>query len=175
MGLTRNKKLVLATAASFGYIGRYNTQLGYTPFERFFVGGDGLTGYSISGRELVRLRGYENYQAVTPDIRDVSNNVIEEGALLYDKFSLELRYPITTNPAATIFALAYMEGGNAWIRSKNFNPFEVKRSAGLGVRIFLPMFGLLGFDVGYGFDPPIGSTEPVRTPQFQFYIGQGLF
>lgn len=176
-GISRNKKLVLASYAAFGLIGRYNQQLGYTPFERFFVGGDGLTGYSITGRELIRLRGYANYQAVTPQLNDANGNMVEEGALAYDKFTMELRYPITTNPAATIFGLAFMEAGNAWLRPQDFNPFTVKRSAGVGVRIFLPMFGLLGFDVGYGFDPALPPSDQTKPSgmQFSFYIGQGLF
>jgi outer membrane protein insertion porin family len=157
-------KLVLATRAHFGYLGHYNDDLGPSPFEGFDVGGDGMSGFNIYGYEVIALRGYKN-GSLTPRI-----NGLKAGNV-YTRLSLELRYPITLNPGATVFALAFLEGGNAWYSIDQFNPFLVKRSAGVGVRAFLPMFGLLGIDWGYGFDPINGSYDQSRG-QFHFSIGQ---
>lgn len=140
-------KLVLKSSAEFGYLGAYNKQRGVIPFERFFVGGDGMAYYSLDGREYIQMRGYPN-QALSG----------EDGDPLYNKFSLELRYPITLKQTASIFALAFAEGANSYGDFGRYNPFELKRSAGLGVRIFMPMFGMLGFDFGYGFDGIRGRT-----------------
>ncbi|NLD22177.1 MAG: outer membrane protein assembly factor BamA [Bacteroidales bacterium] len=151
---------VLMTRAQFGYLGFYNRNWGYSPFEGFLVGGDGMSGYSTYGQDIISLRGYENY-SLTPT---------EDGAYngnLYDKFTVELRYPIMLQPQSTIYALLFAEGGNCWADINNFNPFQIKRSAGAGLRIFLPMIGLLGVDWGYGFD---SSAE--RKGQFHFMIGQ---
>jgi outer membrane protein insertion porin family len=157
-------KLVLATRAHFGYLGHYNDDLGPSPFEGFDVGGDGMSGFNIYGYEVIALRGYGN-GSLTPRINGLKSGNV------YTRLSLELRYPITLNPGATVFALAFLEGGNAWYSIDQFNPFLVKRSAGVGVRAFLPMFGLLGIDWGYGFDPINGSYDQSRG-QFHFSIGQ---
>jgi len=158
-------KFVLYSKAQFGFLGFYNKDIGQSPFERFYVGGDGLSGYSLDGREIIALRGYDN-NSVTPKIN--GSNI---GGTAYDKFTLEFRFPISLNPSATIYTLGFIEGGNNYLGMKNFNPFSLKRSAGMGVRIFLPMFGLLGLDWGYGFDDIEGS-KVYSGSNFHFTIGQ---
>ena len=156
--------LVLYTRAHFGYLGYYNKNIGPSPFEGFDVGGDGLTGYNLYGRETIGLRGYEN-GSLTPIVGgNKSGNV-------YNKYTIELRYPFSLNPSATIFGLVFLEGGNAWYSINDFNPFLIKRSAGVGLRAFLPMFGLLGIDWGYGFDVIPGQPS-ANKGQFHFTIGQ---
>ncbi len=173
LGLDRKKKLVVMAASNFGLIGLYNRQLGLAPFERFYVGGDGLQGYSIDGRELIRLRGYSNSAAVTPSETRIDGTPESAGATIYNRFTFEMRYPITTSQAATIYTLGFLEAGNAFQRFKNYNPFDVKRAAGVGIRVFLPMFGLLGFDWGYGFDNPLPGGKSGWN--FHIYIGQQSF
>jgi len=159
--------LVLMTRAQFGYLGYYNRNWGYSPFEGFLVGGDGMSGYYSYGTEMIALRGYEN-NSLTPYIPSQYNaNGYAYAGNVYDKFTVELRYPVILQPQSTIYALAFLEGGNCWSDIKDFNPFQIKRSAGVGVRIFLPMVGLLGVDWGWGFDGPEGSKS-----QFHFVIGQ---
>lgn len=153
-------KLVLRTVAEFGFLGYYNADRGLVPFERFFVGGDGLANYALDGREVIQLRGYPN-QALS------SIN----GGTVYNKFSLELRYPITLKQQASIYALSFLEAGNSYDTFADYDPFALKRSAGLGLRVFMPAFGLLGIDFGYGFDPIPGTT--VRNGwETHFIIGQ---
>jgi len=159
--------LVLSVRTKFGFLGSYNKkELGVPPFERFYLGGDGLSGFSLDGRELIALRGYTN-NSLTP--RN-SNGYI--GGSIFDKFTVELRYPISLNPMATVYVLGFAEGGNAWDKWKDFNPFDIYRSAGIGVRVFLPMFGILGLDWGYGFDniPGVGKGGS----QFHFSINQSI-
>jgi outer membrane protein insertion porin family len=151
--------LVLNTKAQFGFLGYFNKDA-RSPFEGYNLGGDGLSGYNLYGRETVGLRGYEN-GSLTPDL----------GGNIYNKLTMELRYPISLNPSATLYALTFLEGGNAWYDFTDYNPFGIKRSAGLGVRIFLPMFGMLGVDWGYGFDEIKGSPG-ANKGQFHFVIGQ---
>jgi outer membrane protein insertion porin family len=158
-------KFVLYSKAQFGFLGFYNKDIGQSPFERFYVGGDGLSGFALDGREIIALRGYDN-NSVTPKVN--GSNI---GGTAYDKFTVELRFPISLNPSATIYTLGFIEGGNNSLGMKNFNPFSLKRSAGLGVRIFLPMFGLLGLDWGYGFDD-IEGTKVFSGSNFHFTIGQ---
>ncbi len=158
-------KLVLNPRAAFGYLGHYNKDIGPSPFENFSVGGDGMTGYSFYGREIIALRGYEN-GSLTP----VSSTGASIGNL-YTKLTFELRYPITLNPQATVYALTFLEAGKAWYELKEFNPFRVNRSAGVGLRANLPMFGLLGIDWAYGFDPVPGRPNAAGS-QFHFVIGQ---
>ncbi len=157
--------LVLNTKTQFGFLGSYNANV-QSPFERFYVGGSGLSGYQLDGRELIALRGY-NDNSLTP--KGPLNSYI--GGTVFDKFTLELRYPLSLNPQATIFMLAFAEGGNSWLQFKDFNPYAIKRSAGAGVRVFLPMFGLLGLDWGYGFDE-VKNNFGVNKGQFHFSIGQ---
>ena len=154
-------KLVLKTQTDFGFIGAYNLDRGNIPFERFYLGGDGMQNYSLDGRETIALRGYKNQSLSS-----------QNGSLIYNKFSIELRYPITLKPSASIYALSFLESGNGYDTFKSFNPFNSKRSAGMGVRIFMPAFGLLGIDFGYGFDnPAFGSTTP-NGWETHFIIGQ---
>lgn len=160
------QNLVLTTRAGFGFIGLYNKEAGLTPFGRFYLGGDGLTGYALDDREIVALRGYEN-NSLTPE-----DNTFMGGSI-YNKLTVELRYPLSLNPSATIYVLGFAEAGNAWMKFSKFNPFDVKRSAGVGFRIFLPMFGLLGLDWGYGFDKVPGQLQPSGS-QFHFSIGQSI-
>ena len=155
--------LVLNTKAGFGFLGSYNKDLGLAPFERFYLGGDGLSGFALDGREVIALRGYGN--------GDLSPNT---GAAVATKYTMELRYPFSTNPSATIYALAFAEAGNSWGSFQEFKPFEVRRSAGMGIRIFMPMFGLLGLDWGYRFDDVPGRTDPTKHSEIHFSIGGNI-
>jgi len=164
--LSRNDKLILNTKFAFGYLGYFNKDIGPSPFENFYLGGDGMTGYSFYGREVIALRGYTN-GSLTP--RDpvkgsYSGNV-------YSKITFEIRYPITLNQQATIYGLTFLEAGKAWYELKEYNPFRMNRSAGIGIRANLPMFGLLGVDWGYGFDAVPGNPDANKS-QFHFVIGQ---
>ena len=159
--------LVLMTRAQFGYLGYYNRNWGYSPFEGFQVGGDGMTGYNTYGSEIVALRGYANYSLTPMELTPYSSNGYSYAGNVYDKFTVELRYPVILQPQSTIFVLGFLEGGNCWSDIRNFNPFQIKRSAGVGVRVFLPMIGLLGIDWGYGFD-----DSQYGGSQFHFLIGQ---
>ncbi len=153
-------KLVLRTLGEFGYLGAYNSGRGLVPFERFFLGGDGLANFSLDGREVIQLRGYPNQSLSSPD-----------GATVYNKFSLELRYPLTLKAAASIYALTFLEAGSAYNTFKEYNPFVLQRSAGFGIRIFMPAFGLLGIDFAHGFDAVPGYTNP-NGWETHFIIGQ---
>ena len=155
------KKLVLRPSVEFGFLGAYNNDRGVIPFERFFLGGDGLGNFALDGREVIQLRGYPNQSLSPPD-----------GGSIYNKFSLELRYPITLGAAAKIYALTFVEAGDSVNSFKNFDPFNLNRSAGAGLRIFMPAFGLLGIDFGYGFDPIIGDGGQAHGWETHFIIGQ---
>lgn len=155
-----SRALVLLTKFEFGLLGMYNKDVGPSPFEGFQVGGDGLYGYNLYGRETIGLRGYGN-NSLTP----------QSGGNVYTKYAVELRYPISLNPTATLYALTFVEAGNAWHMPDKFDPFNVKRAAGIGVRIFMPMIGMLGVDWGYGFDEIPGTTG-MNGSQFHFVIGQ---
>ena len=150
-------KMVLRTSAEMGFLNGYNKELGAPPFERFYVGGTGLMGGRYDGRELVPLRGYENASSTGGDLNDVTPY---GGATIYNRFAAELRYPISLNQTAKIFALTFLEGGNAWNSFGKYNPFQLKRSAGFGVRVYMGAFGLIGFDFAYGFDKTLMGTEP---------------
>jgi outer membrane protein insertion porin family len=154
------KNLVLRPSVEFGFLGAYNNDRGVIPFERFFLGGDGLGNFALDGREVIQLRGYPNQSLSTQD-----------GSSIYNKFSLELRYPITLGAQAKIYGLTFMEAGNSFNNFKDFSPFDIKRSAGLGLRVFMPAFGLLGIDFGYGFDPLPGLNQP-NGWETHFIIGQ---
>ena len=160
--------LVLMARAQFGYLGYYNRNWGYSPFEGFRVGGDGMSGYDTYGSEIVSLRGYENYSLTPKALSGYNSSGNYYAGNIYDKFTVELRYPVILQPQSTIFALLFLEGGNCWSDIRAFNPFQIRRSAGVGVRIFLPMIGLLGVDWGYGFDNHDGNGGS----QFHFVIGQ---
>ena len=161
-------KLVLRSVGEFGFLGAYNQDRGLVPFERFFLGGDGLANFALDGREVIGLRGYPN-QALTP----ADNTGAQNGATVYNKFSMELRYPLTLKSAASIYALTFIEGGAAYDSFKNYNPFVLQRSAGFGLRVFMPAFGLLGIDFGYGFDAlPIPGLIKPNGWETHFIIGQ---
>ncbi len=159
--------LVLMARAQFGYLGYYNRNWGYSPFEGFRVGGDGMSGYDTYGSEIISLRGYENYSLTPQAISSYNTTGNYYAGNVYDKFTVELRYPVILQPQSTIYALLFLEGGNCWADIRDFNPFQIKRSAGVGVRVFLPMIGLLGVDWGWGFDDPVNGGS-----QFHFVIGQ---
>lgn len=154
------KNLVLKTSAKLGFLGLYNSNIGYSPFERFELGGDGISNAQILGRDIISLRGYP---VISPS----------GGAPVYNKFSMELRYPISLNPSATIYALAFFDGGNYWMNIKDYRPYDLRKSAGLGVRVFLPMFGLLGFDYGIGWDktPKGGNNIFSKYGEFRIVLG----
>uniref|UniRef100_UPI0025EC9C8C BamA/OMP85 family outer membrane protein n=1 Tax=Winogradskyella sp. TaxID=1883156 RepID=UPI0025EC9C8C len=154
------KKLVLRPSMEFGFLGAYDNARGVIPFERFFVGGDGLGNFSLDGREVVQLRGYPNQSLSSQD-----------GGSIYNKFSLELRYPITLGAQAKIYALSFLEAGQSVNDFRDFNPFNLQRSAGFGLRIFMPAFGLLGIDLGHAFDKLPNGTSPKKW-ETHFIIGQ---
>lgn len=162
--ITNNAKLVLMTRAEAGFLGYYNSDK-KSPFDKFTLGGDGMSGYSMYGVETVGLRGYDN-GSLTP----LASTGASDGNI-YNKLTLELRYPLLLEPSSTIFALAFLEGGNSWSEFNRFSPFDVKRSAGIGLRIFLPMFGMMGIDWGYGFDN-VASDASANGSNFHFMIGQ---
>ncbi|KJD32627.1 membrane protein [Tamlana nanhaiensis] len=163
------KDLVLRPLVEFGFLGAYNQDRGVIPFERYFLGGDGLANYSLDGREVIQLRGYPN-QSLTP-LDESTGQASNDGGTIYNKFSLELRYPVTLKASAKIYALGFLEGGVSYNDFRDYNPFNIKRSAGLGVRIFMPAFGLLGIDFGHGFDPLPGQTVK-NGWETHFIIGQ---
>ncbi|MDR1666211.1 MAG: outer membrane protein assembly factor BamA [Bacteroidales bacterium] len=159
-------KLVLATNYQFGYLGYYNKEVGYSPYEGFDMGGSGMGQYQIHGIDIVPMRGYTD-GALTPRVRNSENPYSK--ANIYTKANMELRYPVIMQPSSTIYVLGFAEAGNAWYEFKDYNPFNLKRTAGIGVRAFLPMFGLLGIDWGYGFDSVPGGG---KKGEFQFILGQ---
>lgn len=165
-------KLVLRKNIEFGFIGAYNNDRGIPPFERFFVGGDGLAGFAMDGREIIALRGYPNQSIIPRSRTDITQESFNDGATIYNKFTLDLRYPITLNPSASIYGLAFFEAGSTFDSFKEYSPFDLSRSAGAGVRIFMPQFGLLGIDFGYGFDPIPGSNTGANGWETHFIIGQ---
>jgi outer membrane protein insertion porin family len=168
---TNKSPLVFRSLIEFGFLGAYNQERGIIPFERFFLGGDGMQNFAMDGREVIALRGYPN-GSLTP----VNGTQESNGATIYNKFSLELRYPITLKPSASIYALTFLEAGSSFDTFKNYNPFALNRSAGVGLRVFMPAFGLLGIDFGYGFDGlplPNGLLAPKANGwETHFIIGQ---
>jgi outer membrane protein insertion porin family len=165
-------KLVLMSQVRFGYLGQYNKLVGQSPFERFKLGGDGMQSYQfLQGTDIIGLRGYENF-SIVPVGSDQNANT-NQGNAIYNKYTMELRHPVITGQSATIFLLAFAEGGNVWNDFNQFNPFNTRRSAGFGARIFLPIFGLLGLDYGYGFDKIPGQPD-ANKGHFHFTISQSL-
>jgi outer membrane protein insertion porin family len=161
----KTNKLVLHTHAGFGFLGTYNKSLGQSPFERFYMGGVYLSGYLLDGREIVNLRGYDDLSLTMPSDR--------VGAPVITKYGAELRYPISLNPQATIFALAFAEAGRTWTDFSDYNPFNLYKSVGGGLRIFLPMFGLLGFDYGWRLND-LPNAPNMAPGQFHFSIGMNM-
>ncbi len=176
--LDSKKKLVIEAKAHFGFIGSFTDKAGIGPFERFFLGGDGLAGGFNSfllGQEIIGLRGYENNKVTPPLYSQYNERSTTEiqGGIVYDKLGLELRYPVTTGSAATIYGFTFVEAGNNWGSYEDFNPFQLYKSAGFGARIFMPAFGLIGLNWAYGFDKLPGATQPSGS-QFHFTIGQQI-
>ncbi|MFI5159027.1 MAG: outer membrane protein assembly factor BamA [Sphingobacteriales bacterium] len=168
-------KFVLMSQVRFGFLGEYSSRVPPSPFERFKLGGDGMQSYQfLQGSDIIGLRGYQNFSVLpaetTADGTTVDNNV---GSPIYSKYTLELRHPIIASESATIFMLAFAEGGNVWHSFSDYNPFNVRRSVGVGARVFLPIFGLLGLDYGYGFDK-IPGIPGANKGQFSFSISQSL-
>lgn len=157
--ISKNNNLVVHTKFEYGFLGYYN-KYRQSPFEGFRLGGSGMSGYNLYGSDIISLRGYKDYS--------LSNYY---GSNLYNKLTMELRYPVILKPSSTIYVLSFLEAGNAWNNFSDYNPFQLHRSAGVGVRIFLPMFGLMGIDWGYGFDPVPGQSDAAGS-QFHFTIGQ---
>lgn len=163
-------KLVLRSSAEMGFLQGYKKELGAPPFERFYVGGTGLFGGRFDGRELIPLRGYENASTEGGTSNDITPY---GGGTIYSRYAAELRYPISMNQTAKIFALTFAEAGNTWNNFSSFNPFQLKRSVGVGVRVYMGAFGLIGFDFAYGFDKYLGGTEPSGW-QTHFLMNQSL-
>ena len=159
--LNRSEKytLVFMTRADIGLLGSYNKYL-KSPFETFYVGGDGMSGSYTYAQETIALRGYDNGQLTPYQLG---------GGYAYTRFGMELHFPFMLQPTSTIYGLAFLEGGNAWTSVKNFQPFDLKRSAGAGVRIYLPMIGMMGIDWAYGFDTVYGTKG---GSHFHFILGQ---
>jgi outer membrane protein insertion porin family len=162
--ITSDQKLVLMMRAEMGYLGHYN-KYKLSPFEAFRVGGDGMSGYTLYGEDIIGLRGYKDGELVP-----IESQQIGDKARAYTKYTMEVRYPLILQPKSTIYGLVFVEGGNGYSSWKKFNPFNIKRSAGAGVRIFLPIVGMLGFDWAWGFDKPAGGTERSGS-QIHFIIG----
>lgn len=160
--------LVLNVRMKFGFLGYYNPDIGISPFGRFYLGGDGMSNWSYDGREVIGMRGYDD-AALSPNVNGSSI-----GASIFQKFTAELRYPITLNPSATVYVLAFAEAGKGWIDKQRYNPFDMYKSLGVGVRVYLPMFGLLGFDWGYGFDPVPGLASSAWGSHFHISINQSI-
>jgi outer membrane protein insertion porin family len=165
-------KFVFMSQVRFGMLGQYTSAVGPSPFERFKLGGDGMQSYQfLQGSEIIGLRGYTNFSIVPEGTNYTSNN--NPGSTIYNKFTFELRHPVISGASATIFLLAFAEGGNTWNNFNKFNAFNVRRSAGIGARIFLPIFGLLGLDYGYGFDA-IPGNPTANKGQVSFSIAQSI-
>lgn len=168
-------KLTLRTLGEFGFLGAYNHARGIVPFERFYLGGDGMANFTMDGREIIQLRGYPNQSlaptALVKNPLTGAEQLDVVGGTLYNKFSMELRYPVTLKPSASIFLLTFMEAGTSYEGFRNYNPFSLYRSSGAGLRVFMPAFGMLGFDFGYGFDTLPGETKP-NGWETHFIIGQ---
>ncbi|ANE51637.1 BamA/OMP85 family outer membrane protein [Flavisolibacter tropicus] len=173
MGADKNRQFVLKLAAKYGFMGRYNKELDYSPFERFQVGGDGLNqaGGGILGYDVISLRGYPVFETSDPSINpDISNT--SRYFTIFNKYSLELRYPLVTNPGSTIYGLTFFDAANGWYNFKEYNPFRLRRSVGVGMRFFLPMFGLLGFDYGLGLDRLNPGQKGLKgATRFTFMLG----
>lgn len=171
MGADKNRQFVLKLAAKYGFMGRYNHKLDYSPFERFQVGDAGLTNnFGLLGYDIVAHRGYPVYQTSDPSINPDQQQA-SQFFTIFNKYQLELRYPLVTNPGSTIYGLTFFEAANGWYNFKDYNPFRLRRSAGVGMRFFLPMFGLLGFDYGIGFDRIQPGQGLKNASRFTFMLG----
>ncbi len=172
MGAEKNRQFVLKASAKFGFVGRYNSDLAITPFERFQVGDAGMqNNFGIIGFDIIAHRGYPVYDNSNPKINNPNQSSATQFFTIFNKYSLEMRYPLSTNPSSTIFGLAFFEAANGWYDIKDYNPFKLRRSAGLGMRFFLPMFGLLGFDYGIGLDRTFPGARFRDLSKFTFMLG----
>ncbi|HEU0063817.1 MAG TPA: POTRA domain-containing protein, partial [Flavisolibacter sp.] len=171
-GADKNRQFVLKMSAKYGFMGRYNRKLDFSPFERFQVGGDGLTNsYGLLGYDIVSLRGYPVFDNSNPTFNNSDQTSTNKFFTIFNKYSLELRYPLVTNPSSTIYALTFFDAANGWYTFKDYNPFQLRRSVGVGMRFFLPMFGLLGFDYGLGLDRVTPGGGLKNATKFTFMLG----
>lgn len=171
-GADKNKQFILKAAAKYGFIGKYNHNLQVSPFERFQLGDAGLSNtQALLGYDIIAHRGYPIYSSSDPKINPDGTQPVEYFTI-FNKYTVELRYPFSTNASSTIYGLAFFEAANGWYTFKDYNPFRLRRSAGLGMRFFLPMFGLLGFDYGVGFDRYNQNTGLKGAAKFTFMLGQ---
>jgi outer membrane protein insertion porin family len=169
LGAERNRQFVLKIAAKYGFMGRYNRKLDFSPFERFQVGDAGLTNnFGLLGYDIIAHRGYPVYESSDPTVNNDQQSA-SKFFTIFNKYQLEMRFPLVTNPSSTIYALAFFEAANGWYNFKDYNPFRLRRSVGVGMRFFLPMFGLLGFDYGHALDVIKGG--PVKQNRFTFMLG----
>lgn len=170
-GEDRNKQFVLKAAAKYGFLGRFNSDLAISPFERFQVGDAGLSNqFALLGYDIIAHRGYPVYDNSNPKINPDKQNA-SQYFTIFNKYTLELRYPLSLNPTSTIYALGFFEAANGWYSFKDYNPFQLRRSVGLGMRFFLPMFGLLGFDYGIGLDRFTPGSSLKDAARFTFMLG----
>lgn len=173
MGAEKNRQFVLKMAAKYGFMGRYNRKLDFSPFERFQLGGDGITNnFGLLGYDIVALRGYPVFDVSDPSVNNPDQTSASRFFTIFNKYSAELRYPLVTNPGSTIYALTFFDAANGWFSFKDYNPFQLRRSVGVGMRFFLPMFGLLGFDYGVGLDRiQPGQPGLKNATRFTFMLG----
>lgn len=171
-GADKNRQFVMKIAAKYGFMGRYNRKLDFSPFERFQLGGDGVTNsYGLLGYDVVALRGYPVFDVSDPTINNPDKTSANTFFTIFNKYSLEVRYPLVTNPGSTIYGLTFFDAANGWFNFKDYNPFRLRRSVGVGMRFFLPMFGLLGFDYGVGLDRLKPGTGLKDAARFTFMLG----
>jgi outer membrane protein insertion porin family len=171
-GEDKNRQFVLKLSAKYGFMGRYNRKLDFSPFERYQLGGDGLTNsYGLLGYDIVSLRGYPVFDNSDPSINNPDQTSTNRFFTIFNKYSAELRYPLVTNPSSTIYGLAFFDAANGWYTFKDYNPFRLRRSVGVGMRFFLPMFGLLGFDYGVGLDRITPGGGLKNASKFTFMLG----
>ena len=171
-GADKSRQFVLKMSAKYGFMGRYNRKLDFSPFERFQLGGDGLTNsYGLLGYDIVSLRGYPVFDNSNPSLNNADQTSTNKFFTIFNKYSLELRYPLVTNPSSTIYALTFFDAANGWYTFKDYNPFKLRRSVGVGMRFFLPMFGLLGFDYGVGLDRLTPGGGLKNASKFTFMLG----
>ena len=172
-GENKDHQFVLKMAAKYGFMGRYNKKLDFSPFERFQIGGDGLTNsYGLLGYDIISLRGYPVFQYSDPSINNPNQTSATQLFTIFNKYTLELRYPLVTNPSSTIYATTFFDAANGWYNFKDYNPFRLRRSVGVGMRFFIPMFGLLGFDYGVGLDRlQPGANRFKNATKFTFMLG----
>jgi len=170
MGADKSRQFVLKAAVKYGFMGRYNSKMDYSPFERFQLGDAGLTNnFGLLGYDIISQRGYPVYQNSDPRVNPDQQSA-SQFFTMFNKYTLELRYPFTTNPSSTIYGEVFFEAANGWYDYKDYNPFRLRRDAGVGLRFFLPMFGLLGFDYAIGLDR-IQNGSLKGASRFTFMLG----